>query len=284
MTKRMVLAGLTLLLVATAAMAQAPVALQYNAKLGEIEESAFASSLADIQLNGAPVPFQLDASGTIKVEVVAVDDEKGTCTERVTVSNLLVNMAGQEQQPDPLPPTDITLDRQGKVVSVETPGQTEEEGAAGFDSMTARLVPALGMLALFPQFPADKVEAGATWTLEEDRELPVAGETRVITENGLAEVAEGVAKLTTSFASDLPPFEMNNPFLDGPMQVQGGKVSAQEISREWSLERGVVTRAEGDVKIQLIADIGFGMPVPIDVTANFKLCPPEPADDEPAKG
>jgi hypothetical protein len=283
MMKRTVFAGLILILVATAAMAEAPVALKYNPKQGDVQESAFSASLADIQLNGAPVPFQLDATGTIKVEVTAVDDAKGTSTQRVTVSDLLINMAGQEQQPDPLPPTEITFDRQGRIVAIETPEQ-EGEGEAGFDAMTARLAPALGMLALFPQFPEDAVEVGGTWTQEEDRELPVAGNTRVTTDNKLDAVADGVAALLTSFSSDLPPFEMKNPFLDGPMQVQGGKVSAQDIARDWDLARSLVTNAKGGVKIELIADIGFGMPVPINVTANFEMCPPQAEETKPAEG
>lgn len=279
MISRAAIAGL-LLLAASVASAQAPVVLQYNPTLGDVQKSAFSAKLENIQLNGAPIPYGLDASGTITVEVIAVDEEAGTCTERVTVSDLLVDMGGQQQQPAPSAPADVTLDRQGRVVSIEITGEAEETEAVGIDSMTARLVPAMGMLATFPQFPADGVNVGDTWTLEEDRELPVAGNTRVVTENTLADVADGVATLSTSFNSDLPPFEMENPFLEGPMQVTGGKVSATDIQREWDTARSQVTGAKGAVTIELVADIGFGLPTPIAVTANFELVPAETPEEE----
>jgi hypothetical protein len=71
------------------------------------------------------------------------------------------------------------------------------------------------------------------------------------------------------------------------MKISGGTISADGIRRTFDMKRSMVIAAEGAVKIELIADLGFGMPVPLSLTATFSLQEPvkdevAPAEDAPA--
>ncbi len=238
------------------------VLLQYKPQVGERVECIASSAMKDLQMNGVSLGLFGKASGTLSMEVLAVDDERGQFTLQASFCDLSADFQGQEREPAPIAPLRLTLTRTGRLEDVAREPQTEDEaGGDGLSAFTSGGLPldVVSLLGATVQFPATPLSVGDSWELEDTRELPVVGSATLVTTNKLVKIDGNVAFIETTIASELPAFEMDSPLMAGAkMKVQSARVISEKIAREYDMGRSLVTRAKGDLLIEMNADLGFG--------------------------
>ncbi len=265
---------------ASAQDTQGNVMLQYAPQVGDHEDSAVVGKLTDLQMNGASLGLTGQVSGTAKLDVAAARQDTGEFTLNVAFDNLKAEFSGQPREPHPIAPAAVTMSRRGEVLKVQRLTDKPDTGAdAGLGALTSGGVPldVVMMLATSVRFPEKPVAVGQSWTLTEERDLPVVGKTKVLTVTRLLKLEGHTATLESQASSDVPAFEMDNPLLEGKIKVQSGKFTATRIEREFDMTRSVVVRAKGSFKIEMLADIGMGVPTPLAALAEFDLRPPQAA-------
>jgi hypothetical protein len=260
--------------------AAAPQVIKYTPKLGDKLQCTAVGKLADLQVNGMSMGIKGQASGKVDAEVTAIDKETGNWTLRVSFSELKAEFAGQPRQPKPVAPVSIKITPSGEIVEVL---RSNPNGTAASAPNPATDVLATGglpldliaMLAFTPRFPDKAVKVGDEWAQDETRELPMVGKATVRTTNRITKLDEKTAGLATTISAALPAFEMPNPLMQGTVKVQSGKIAADKIERELDRERSLVTRSKGGIKIEMAADMGFGLPMPLVLLADFEVKPVE---------
>ena len=235
------------------------VLLQYKPQVGERVECIASSAMKDVQMNGVSLGLFGKASGTLSMEVVAVDDERGQFTLQASFCDLSADFQGQEREPAPIAPLLLTLTSTGSLQEVAR--EPQAGGGDGLSAFTSGGLPldVVSLLGATVQFPTTPLAVGDSWELEDTRELPVVGSATLVTTNRLVKIDGNVAFIETSIASELPGFEMDSPMMAGAkMKVQSARVVSEKIAREYDMSRSLVTRAKGDLLIEMNADLGFG--------------------------
>ena len=102
-------------------------------------------------------------------------------------------------------------------------------------------------------------------------ELPIVGKVTLRSTSHLVKIEGTVAFVETEIQSDLEPFETESPFMAGKMKVQSGRVVADQVVREYDMSRSVVRRAKGDLRLELTADMGFGVPTELAAIAGTEV-------------
>jgi hypothetical protein len=268
-------------LAVTCAAQDTSLKLQYAPKVGDVLELSALGKLADIQMNGMSLGISGQMTGLIKMQITAVSPENGDVTVHLAFSDLKAEFSGQPRTPKPLDPIDMKFSSSGEMLEISAPPATEEQMRnASLDALTNGGLPldAIASFALFPRFPAEAVKVGDAWQVDMGAELPLAGEVKLSSTTKLAKLDTGKAALETVIASDLAGFEMPNPLMPGgKIKIKSGKVVAERIERSFDPTRSLVTSAKGALKVDLVADMGLGIPMPLGMTAEFLLEPPKPA-------
>lgn len=261
--------------------------LQYAPKVGDVLELSALGKLADIQMNGMSLGLTGQITGRIQVQVTAVDPGNGDVTVRLTFSDLKAEFSGQPRTPKPVDPVDIKLSSSGEMLEVSAPPATEEDMRnASLEALTNGGLPldAVASFALFPRFPVEPVKVGDAWQVDMGAELPLAGQVKLSSTTKLTKIEDPKAALETVISSDLSGFEMPNPLMPGgKIKIKSGKVVAEKIQRTFDRTRSLVMWAKGSLKVDLVADMGLGMPMPVGMTVEFLLEPPKPATDQTAR-
>ena len=265
---------------------EAPIKLQYAPKVGDVLELSALGKLADIQMNNMSLGITGQITGLIKLQITAVNPENGDVTVHMTFSDLKAEFAGQPRTPKPLDPVDIKFSNSGEMLEISAPPASEEDiRNASLEAITNGGLPldAIASFALFPRFPLEPVKVGDAWQVDMGAELPLAGQVKLSSTTKLAKVENPKIALETVIASDLAGFEMPNPLMpNSKIKIKSGKVVADKIERRFDQTRSLVTWAKGSLKVDLVADMGLGLPVPLGMTMEFLLEPPKPPADQAA--
>ena len=272
--------------IAWAQQAEPAVTLQYTPSVGDSQDSAVVGKLADLQINEMSLGITGHVSGIAKLAVTKVDEETGEFTLRITFDELKAEFASQPREPKPIPPTEITFSKHGdllKILRPDTPGDVP--GLSGLEALTAGGLPLdlVVLMATSLRLPDEPLAVGEAWMIIEEQELPIVGKTKVTTVTTLVKVEGNKATLETHASADVPAFEMDNPLMEGKIKVESGKFTAEKTQREFDMDRSLIVRAKGSFKVELVADMGFGAPVPIAAIAEFDLRPAEGPAPAPAE-
>ncbi len=265
----------------------ASVVLRYAPQVDAEQTSVVKAKLLDLQMNGASLGLTGLVEGVIKLQVIKVDPETGNFQVHSTFDVKKVEFASQPREPKPIQPALITFSPLGDVLKVERVGD-DGEAAAGnpvADILGSGGLPldAITLMAVGLRFSEEPVAAGGEWKVELEQELPLLGKAKIVKNNKLAKLENLKATIETSESADVPPFEMKNPLLEGTMKVESGKFQADKVVREFDIQTSFVSKAKGGFKIDLTADMGFGVPTPIAAIGEFELLPiPKPEEGEAA--
>ena len=276
--------ALGLILAALPCMAQpSPDALklEYRPAKADQQEAQLTGNLTDVQMNGASlmgITGKMD--GSVVVKVKEVDPNNGNVILQSTYTVKTVEFAGQPREPKPAAPSEVTFTKRGQVTKIVQTGG--EEGSSAMDLMSSGGLPidAIALMALSLQFPEEPLKVGAEWTSQQEQDLPLIGKASITKVSRLVAVKDGKAIFESRESSEVPPFEMPNPLMQGTMKVQSAKFLADKIEREYDLKRSMITRAKGAFRLEINADMGFGFPTPITACGDFDWKPAPKAEDK----